>query len=105
MFMNRRNRYDKSFKIMAVELLNSGKSSEEVGLELGIGHDTARKWQKQLESEGETAFPGNGNRSLTKQEQEILDLKRKLRDAELERDILKKAVSIFSKSDRKSSNS
>ena len=39
------------------------------------------------------------------EQREIVRLKKQLREAELERDILKKAISIFSKSDGKSSNS
>jgi transposase-like protein len=42
---NGRNYYDKEFKMMAVELFNSGKSSTEIGKDLGISHDTARKWR------------------------------------------------------------
>lgn len=101
---NGRNHYDKEFKMLAVELLNSGKSSTEIGKELGIGHDTARKWKNQMELQGDLSFPGRGNKSLSSQEREVLELKKKLREAELECDILKKAVSIFSKSDGKSSN-
>jgi transposase len=36
---------------------------------------------------------------MTDEQKEIARLKKELRDARLERDILKKAVSIFSKSD------
>ncbi|MFT6112476.1 MAG: transposase [Bacteroidia bacterium] len=38
---------------------------------------------------------------MTDEQKEIAELKKKLKDTELERDILKKAVGIFSKSDRK----
>jgi len=62
---------------MAVELLNSGKTSSEIGIELGIGHDTARKWRKQLESRGDLSFPGNGKRNLTEQEREMIELKKR----------------------------
>ncbi len=41
---------------------------------------------------------------MTDQEREIARLERELRDAKMERDILKKAISIFSKSDGKSTN-
>ena len=37
-------------------------------------------------------------------EKEVAELKSALREAELERDILKKAVGIFSKNDGRSSN-
>jgi len=101
---NERRIFDKEFKIMAVELLNTGMSSSQVGRELGLGHDTAQRWKHQLESKGKDSFPGNGNKILSDEDREIVELKRKLRDAELERDILKKAVSIFSKSDGRSSS-
>jgi transposase len=42
---------------------------------------------------------------MTDEQKEIANLKKELRDAQLERDILKKAVSIFSKNDGKYSNS
>jgi len=42
---------------------------------------------------------------MTEEQKEIAKLKKELRDAQLERDILKKAVSIFSRSDGKYSNS
>lgn len=38
-------------------------------------------------------------KELSETEKELIDLKKKLRDVTMERDILKKAVSIFSKSD------
>ena len=53
----------------------------------------------------EGAFPGHGNPKMTAEQKEIAKLKKELREAKLERDILKKAVSIFSKSDGKYSGS
>jgi len=42
---------------------------------------------------------------MTEEQKEIARLKKELRDAQLECDILKKAVSIFSRNDGKYSNS
>lgn len=42
---------------------------------------------------------------MTAEQREIAQLKKALKEAEIERDILKKAVSIFSKSDNKYSGS
>nr|WP_291785930.1 hypothetical protein [Maribacter sp.] len=42
------------------------------------------------------SFPGKGNPKLTDEQKEIAELKKKLRDTEIERDILKKAIAIFS---------
>ena len=44
---------------------------------------------------GEGSFPGNGNLKLTPEQEKIRLLEKQLKDAELERDILKKAISIF----------
>jgi transposase len=47
------------------------------------------KWRKEYEEFGQGSFPGNGKLKQTP-EQEQPNLERKLKDAELERDILKK---------------
>jgi transposase-like protein len=42
------------------------------------------------------AFSGRGNPALTDEQRRIRELEKKLKNAELERDILKKALAIFS---------
>ena len=93
----RRNRYyDKEFKLNTIELFRtSGKTMYAIENELGIGHGRIHNWIKELEGDPENVFPGNGN--LSPQEKEIAKLKRELEIARQERDILKKAISIFSK--------
>jgi transposase len=44
-------------------------------------------------------FTGNGVAAMSPEQQEIAQLKRQLADAKMERDILKKAIGIFGKSD------
>ncbi|MGE8376701.1 MAG: hypothetical protein ACN6PN_00070, partial [Sphingobacterium sp.] len=51
------------------------------------------------------SFPGNGKLILSDCEQVLVRLRKELRDTQIERDILEKAVSIFSKSDNKYSGS
>ena len=58
------------------------------------------KWRKEYEEFGDGSFPGKGNLKLTPEQEKIHELEKKLKDAELERDILKKAIGIFSKSGR-----
>ncbi len=96
-----RNYYTKEFKHKAVELSYAKGSIERTCKDLGISISSLSRWRKELKQYGKNSFPGKGNLKLTDQEREILELKRKLKDAELERDILKKAVSIFSKSDKR----
>jgi transposase-like protein len=45
-------------------------------------------------------FPGNGREALTPQQQKIRELEKRLKDAEMERDILKKAMAIFSRASK-----
>ncbi|WP_407403221.1 hypothetical protein [Chryseobacterium sp.] len=53
------------------------------------------KWKKEFEEFGTGSFPGNGKMKLTFEQEKIRELETKVKDAELERDILKKAICIF----------
>ena len=97
------NKYDKEFKVMISELVISGQSVKNISEEYGIDPSTVRKWKKAYQSPKE-AFTGSGIPSLSAEEKEIRRLKKALREAELERDILKKAVAIFSSKDRPVTN-
>lgn len=90
---------------MVVELHKTGKSSNEIGLELGIPGDMVRRWSREHEANGDASFAGNGKQILSNEQRKIVQLRKALKDAQMERDILKKAVSIFSKSDNKYSGS
>lgn len=97
--MEKANRtYSLEFKIKAVELSNQRGSIISVAEELNIPHDNLRRWRKEYKA-------GKFNESnkptiKSKEELEIIQLKKELYNAQLERDILKKAVSIFSKNDK-----
>jgi transposase len=103
--MRERKLYSKEFKIKAVELSNVRGNIQEIARELDVKPELIYRWRKELGLNPSIAFAGNGKKQLTEEQKEIARLKRKLADMEMERDILKKAVSIFSVSDRKSSNS
>ena len=94
--MERRKKYDKQFKIEAVRYYEeSDKTRKEVEQELGITSGCLSHWKRELSEQGPEAFPGNGN--LPDSEKEIARLRRELEIVREERDILKKAISIFSK--------
>ena len=67
---------------------------------MGVAAPQLYKWCKELEEFGEGSFPAKGNLKPTPGQEKIHELEKKLKDAELERDILKKAIGIFSKSGR-----
>ena len=91
--MVKRRRFDREFKRQAVVLATEkGQSVGQVARDLDIRPDMLRRWKKQLEGAGELAFPGEGQA----RDKEVSQLKRDLRRVTEERDILKKAVAIFS---------
>ena len=92
--------YDTAFKTKAVELSNERSSISELARELGIGVAMLYKWRKDYEKFGLRSFLGKGILKQTSDQKIISDLEAKLKDAELERNILKKAIGIFSKSGR-----
>lgn len=99
--MSKGIKYSKEFKLGALSLLKEGKSIAQVSESLGIRRETLSDWKKQFQSYGDGAFVGAGT-PLPKNEhqEELRRLKKENAELRLERDILKKAVSIFSKSDR-----
>ena len=101
----KRKQYSKAFKEQAVQLIQEGRKVPQLAKELGVTSASLYRWQREYEQYGKNSFPGNGQAKLTDQERRIRELEKALADAELERDILKKAVHIFSKSDPKSMNS
>lgn len=100
-----RRHFDKEFKLMAVNLCLTGKATKIVSEELGIRPELIRRWKREYDQYNESSFSGHGNANLTTDQKEIVQLKKELRDAKEERDILKKVVRIFSKGDSKYSNS
>ena len=95
---DKRKKYDEEFKRDAVELSNRpNKTIKEVAENLGIPYGTLSRWRREYKDKGEFAFPGHGKQKLTPEQKEIKRLKKELNDTKEERDILKKAVSIFSK--------
>ena len=90
--MKKRKLYTKEFKEGAVRLVTEqGRSKADVARSLGIAEVSLSRWIKAANEEGDGAFRGNGKR--TESEQEILELKRRIKELEQEREILKKAAS------------
>ena len=94
--MSTRRKYDRQFKIETVRLVTEeGRQATEVARDLGIHVNLIYLWKKQLAEDPKEAFPGLGKMKAS--ESELRRLQRELADVKEERDILKKAVAIFSK--------
>lgn len=100
--MSNRRTYDRQFKIDAVKLLKeSGKTITEIADNLGIKRELLSRWKKELADETKKAFTGKGN----PRDEEVARLKKEIADLRMERDILKKAMAIFSQPERRNLNS
>lgn len=76
-------KYDDEFKREAVCKIHDGQSVASVARELGCAESLLHKWKRDaLEASSES-------------DKEVITLRRKLREVEMERDILKKAALIF----------
>ena len=95
---NKKRQFTQEFKKEAVEYsLSSEKSVEEVARDLGISPHNLTRWRKEYRKRGELAFPGHGKENLTPQEEKLRKLQKELTDTQIERDILKVALGIFTK--------
>jgi len=88
--------YTAEFKREAVRLAQtSGKPITHIARDLGISDTSIHQWRKELTEHSSQAFPGSGHQVA--QEEEVRRLKRELEIVKQERDVLKKAISIFSR--------
>ena len=91
-----RRTFTKAFKLESVQfVLNSEKTVSQVARDLGIKENNLRRWINEYRADPENSFPGQGN--LKEPEEEVHQLRKRLADVEMERDILKKDLAIFSK--------
>ncbi len=79
-------KYDEDYKREAVKKIHDGQSVASVARELGVAESLLHNWKRQaLETSSDA-------------DKEVLALRKKLREVEMERDILKKAALIFGRS-------
>ena len=89
------NRFSPEFKAEAVELVEaSGKSVAELARDLGLSEQSLHRWIKQAKVDR-----GDGPKGAltTAEHRELRELRRKVKQLEMEREILKKATVFFAK--------
>ncbi len=99
--MNTRRKFDRAFKMKVVELSYERENIKELAHEMKLRPELIYRWRSEFATLEGKSFPGNGKKKMTERESEIARLQKELVDIRIERDILKKAVGIFSKSDGK----
>jgi len=92
--MPTRKPYAREFKIETVKLVTErGLPRTQVARDLGLDPSTLRRWIAAFEADGDRAFPGQGHA----RDEELARLRRENELLRQERDILKKAIGIFSR--------
>jgi transposase len=85
--------YPPEFRHKVLELIRSGKSANAVAVEFNISRQTLTNWLKQDDRDS-----GRRSDGLTTQErEEVTALRKKVKQLELEREILKKAAAWFAR--------
>jgi transposase len=93
----KRRKYDADYKSEVLKMLSNGQSAPQIAQKLGIGENLIYRWkneQKKDLSKSEEAQ----KEDFLKIREENEQLRGQLKRVEMERDILKKAVCIFSQS-------
>ncbi len=85
----KRRRYDSEFKENALKMIEDGRSVPSVSQALGVREGLLYSWKSKAKKKRVSGGKG--------EVEEMKILRKRLREVEQERDILKKALSIFSR--------
>lgn len=97
-----KKQFSKEEKLQIIEMsLEENVTVEQVALKFGIHANTLRRWRYQYSMNSSNAFPGSGNKLQSEEQRQIDQLQKQLREKEMEVEILKKAMGIFSSPNRK----
>lgn len=92
-------RYDREFKINAAKLVNEqGMLKSKFAKDLGVSISLIGKWATEFASEPQQAFPGRGR--MKPMEEENARLRKELKRAQMEVEILRKATAYFVQNER-----
>jgi transposase len=93
---SKRRHFTNEYKKNAVKLVTErGLPVGKVARDLDIHPQLLHQWRKKFFHKGEAAFVGKGNPKP--EDAEVKKLRKKLAEVEEERDILKKALAVFSR--------
>lgn len=92
--MSKRRKFSAEFKREAVQLATApGSTLRGVSQDLGLNANVLSRWKRELMSDGNSAFLGQGHA----RDQELLQLRRELAKVKKERDFLAEAAAYFAK--------
>jgi transposase len=91
--LNLRRKYDADFKAKVLKMVSSGQAVAYVSKALGVSENLIYRWKQRTEGKEKAAFQADSS-PLSMENQQ---LKERVRQLETEREILKKALAIFSR--------
>lgn len=92
----RRRKFSREFKLEAVRLVKDrGVAAAQAARDLDVHENVLRKWVRDLSTDPQHAFPGNGQ--MKPEQLEIDRLRKEVAKLRAERDILKKAAAYFAR--------
>lgn len=93
--------FSREFKRHAVQLVTEqGRPIGQVARELDLHPNLLHQWKRKVVAQGEQAFSGKGR--VKPENAELRRLRKELENVRAQRDILKKALAVCSKQDRRS---
>lgn len=90
-----RRTFTKEFKLDVISQSEKCDKITDLAADLGLRPELIYRWRTEFKTHPQTSFPGKGIEKQTPQEQKIAELQRELANVRTERDILKKAMGIF----------
>jgi transposase len=87
--------YSQGFRDQMVELVRSGRSPSDLSKEFGCHVTSILSWIRKAGGTGATRLPVDVAALNAQERQELIELRRKLRQVQMERDILAKATAWF----------
>lgn len=95
--------YAQAFRDQMVELVRSGRTPSELSKEFGCHTTSILSWVRQAGGAGASQLPASAAALNAQERQELLELRRKLKQVQMERDILAKATAWFAGKSEKTS--
>jgi len=95
--IKRRKSYSKQYKLDVIQQSHNRANIKELANELGLRAELIYRWRREYNDEEDNSFPGHGVVKQSAEQEELNRIKKENEDLRMERDILKKAIGIFSK--------
>lgn len=89
--------YPAEFREQIVELARAGRGLKQLSREFGVSANSIRNWVQQADGQAPRGMPRSADSTplSAAERQELIELRRRLKQVQMERDILAKATAWF----------